>query len=251
MKIFIVNLKHSVERRQKMEVQISSLGLSAEFIEAVDGGLMSDEEREGVTAEVNYAFLPGEIGCALSHQKIYKKMIDEHIDMALILEDDVLINSDLPAILANVNLSSSEPDILLLSRVNKYRKKPCANINQNYKIYKTEQATTAHAYVINNKAARSLLDNLYPIWMVSDKWSLFEELALANIYSVIPFPVKLSDEANSSTINQSKGDSQINEKKKEIWGILMNKRPLVAKLRHRYRRAITPILHKIINQGKG
>ncbi|HDR2572978.1 TPA: glycosyltransferase family 25 protein, partial [Enterobacter ludwigii] len=79
MKIFIVNLKKSVERRKKMEAQLNALGLSAEFIEAVDGRLMSEEERKGVTANVNYAFLPGEIGCALSHQKIYKKMIDEKI----------------------------------------------------------------------------------------------------------------------------------------------------------------------------
>lgn len=251
MKIFIVNLKKSVERRLKMEAQLNALGLSAEFIEAVDGRLMSEDERRSVTADVNYAFLPGEIGCALSHQKIYKKMADDELDMALILEDDVAINSDLPEILAKINLSSHEPEILLLSRVNKYRKKASKNINQIYKIYKTEQATTAHAYIINNKAARSLLQKLYPIWMVSDKWSLFEELSLAKIYSVIPFPVKLSDEANSSTINQSKGDSEINKNKKEIWERLMNKRPFMAKLRHRYRRAITPIFHKIINQGKG
>ena len=63
MKIFIVNLKKSVERRKKMEAQLNALGLSAQFIEAVDGRLMSEEERKGVTANVNYAFLPGEIGC--------------------------------------------------------------------------------------------------------------------------------------------------------------------------------------------
>ncbi len=58
MKIFIVNLKKSVERRQKMEAQLQALGLEAEFIEAVDGRLMSEEERKSVTAKVNYAFLP-------------------------------------------------------------------------------------------------------------------------------------------------------------------------------------------------
>lgn len=251
MNIFIVNLKNSVERRQKMEEQLHALGLSAEFIEAVDGRFMSDDERKRVTADVNYAFLPGEIGCALSHQKIYKRIVDEGIAQALILEDDVLIENILPELLKGIKLSNSTPEIILLSRVNKFRKKAVRSLTIIYKIHKTEQATTAHAYIINNKAASSFLNNLYPVWMTADKWSLFEDLSMAKIYSVIPYPVRLSEEAETSTINQSKGDSEINLKKKHIWELLMQQRPLRAKIRHRYRRAITPLLHKVVNQGKG
>ncbi|WP_331704370.1 glycosyltransferase family 25 protein [Enterobacter ludwigii] len=251
MNIFIVNLKNSVERRQKMEEQLHALGLSAEFIEAVDGRFMSDDERKRVTADVNYAFLPGEIGCALSHQKIYKRIVDEGIAQALILEDDVLIENILPELLKGIKLSNSTPEIILLSRVNKFRKKAVRSLTTIYKIHKTEQATTAHAYIINNKAASSFLNNLYPVWMTADKWSLFEDLSMAKIYSVIPYPVRLSEEAETSTINQSKGDSEINLKKKHIWELLMQQRPLRAKIRHRYRRAITPLLHKVVNQGKG
>jgi GR25 family glycosyltransferase involved in LPS biosynthesis len=38
------------------------------------------------------AMTRGGVGCALSHWKIYKKMIDDQIDTALILEDDININ---------------------------------------------------------------------------------------------------------------------------------------------------------------
>jgi len=251
MNIFIVNLKKSVERRQKMEEQLHALGLSAEFIEAVDGKLMSDDERMRVTADVNYAFLPGEIGCALSHQKIYKRIVDDGIVQALILEDDVLIENILPELLKGIKLSNTTPEIILLSRVNKFRKKAVRSITAIHKIHKTEQATTAHAYIINNKAASSLLKNLYPVWMTSDKWSLFEDLSMAKIYSVIPYPVRLSEEAETSTINPSKGDSEINLEKRRIWDLLMQQRPLRAKIRHRYRRAITPLFYKVVNQGKG
>ncbi|WP_241189797.1 glycosyltransferase family 25 protein [Enterobacter ludwigii] len=123
MKIFIVNLKKSVERRKKMEAQLNALGLSAEFIEAVDGRLMSEEERKGVTANVNYAFLPGEIGCALSHQKIYKKMIDEKIGEALILEDDVVLNDDFKNVLEHITVPEVRPSVILLSRTNKFFQK--------------------------------------------------------------------------------------------------------------------------------
>lgn len=251
MRTFIINLKHSLERRAKMEAQLIKLNIAHEFIEAVDGREMTDAERKNVTREVNYAFLPGEVGCALSHQAIYKKIIAENIEAALILEDDVVLSCDLREILNNVTLSDTKPEILLLSRVNKYYKKPIKNIYGAYNMHKTHQATTAHAYVINQKAASRLLQNLYPVWMVSDKWSLFEDLSLAKILSLVPYPVRLSEEANASTINESKGDARLDAKKKQIWNSLMQERPLAAKLRHRYRRAITPLFNQIINQGKG
>ncbi|EPP1355413.1 glycosyltransferase family 25 protein, partial [Enterobacter hormaechei] len=103
---------------------MSELNIAYEFIEAVDGRKMTETELRNVTRETNYAFLPGEVGCALSHQKIYKRIIDENIDAALILEDDVVLNSDLREILNSVTLSKTKPEILLLSRVNKYYKKP-------------------------------------------------------------------------------------------------------------------------------
>jgi glycosyl transferase family 25 len=248
---FIINLKHSRERRAKMESQLSKLNIAHEFVEAVDGREMTEAERKNVTREVNYAFLPGEVGCALSHQKIYKKIINENIEAALILEDDVVLSSDLREILNNITLSKTNPEIILLSRVNKYYKKSIKKICGSYNLHKTHQATTAHAYIINQKAADRLLTNLYPVWMVSDKWSLFEDLSLAKIHSLVPYPVRLSEEANASTINESKGDAVLDAKKKQIWDALMQERPLAAKLRHRYRRAITPLFNTIINQGKG
>ena len=157
---FIINLKHSCERRAKMESQLLKLNIAHEFVEAVDGREMTEAERKNVTREVNYAFLPGEVGCALSHQKIYKKIINENIEAALILEDDVVLSSDLREILNNITLSKTKPEIILLSRVNKYYKKSIKNICGSYNLHKTHQATTAHAYIINQKAADRLLTNL-------------------------------------------------------------------------------------------
>ncbi|HCD5296912.1 TPA: glycosyltransferase family 25 protein, partial [Enterobacter hormaechei] len=71
-----------------------------------------------------------------SHLEIYKKITYENIDAALILEDDVVINNDLREILDNVTLSTTKPEILLLSRVNKYYKKPLKSINGSYSIQK-------------------------------------------------------------------------------------------------------------------
>jgi glycosyl transferase family 25 len=251
MKIFIVNLKDSSDRRLKLESELNKLGLQHEFIEAVDGRKFTEAEIEPVTQKINYAFLPGEIGCALSHQQIYRKMIKDNIKCALILEDDVRLNYDIVDILDNIDLSNNKPEVVLLSRVNKFHKNPIKNITKNYSLHKTQHATTTHSYIINLHAANSLLDNLYPIWMVADKWSLFEDMSLLDIYSIIPHPVSLSSEAQNSTINTNKGDPGIEMKKKELWNKLMASRSLKTKLKHRYRRAVVPLLNKIIDQGKG
>lgn len=131
MKTFIINLKNSVDRRLKIEGQLNALSIDHEFIEAVNGKAMSTEELANMTKKTNYAFLPGEIGCALSHQKIYKKMIDENIDSALILEDDVTLLDGFSEVIRKITLPENSPTVILLSRVNKYYKKPLKNITVN------------------------------------------------------------------------------------------------------------------------
>ena len=251
MKIFIINMIRSTERRRRMEQQLNKQNLSFEFIEAVDGHAMSEVEKKQHSRKTNYAFLPGEIGCALSHQKIYSKMIDENINKALILEDDVILPDNLNEILKSLNVNNKKPMVVLLSRVNKYIKKPTTHLIDEYAIHKTQQATTAHSYIVNKKAASTLLKNLYPIWMTADKWSLFEDMSLIKVFSIIPHPIHLSDESKKSTINVSIEKSTLHNMKKETWGKIMSNRTIGTKIKHRFRRAITPIFNKIVNQGKG
>ena len=46
----------------------------------------------------------GEIGCALSHLKIYQKTVDEDIPYALILEDDTLFDTEFPKYLNDLEI---------------------------------------------------------------------------------------------------------------------------------------------------
>lgn len=73
MKAFIINLDSSTDRRATIAAQCLTAGIHYEFIRAVNGKQLSDEERAQHTRPLNYAFKAGEIGCALSHLSIYKK----------------------------------------------------------------------------------------------------------------------------------------------------------------------------------
>ena len=101
MKVFIINLKRSVARRKSIEKECVRYKLDYEFIDAVDGRLLSPTEIKRHTRDLNYACRPGEIGCALSHIKAYRLMCDRGINTALILEDDAKLTPEIADVLAN------------------------------------------------------------------------------------------------------------------------------------------------------
>lgn len=91
-----------------MEKHLSELGLEFEMLDAVDGNSLSEQEIKNLLAPgANY--IPGVVGCYLSHINAYQRIIDQNIDMALILEDDARLNpSFVPAIKSGVQLKGFE-----------------------------------------------------------------------------------------------------------------------------------------------
>ncbi|NDL01285.1 glycosyltransferase family 25 protein [Photorhabdus bodei] len=100
MKIFIVNLKKDIERKKSIQHQSEKLELDVEFIEAVNGRELSQDEIKLFCPDFHKSSMTlGELGCSLSHLKIYEKMVKENIQLALIMEDDAEIGRDIREIL--------------------------------------------------------------------------------------------------------------------------------------------------------
>jgi len=252
MKVFVINLKSSSDRRISIEQQCQMLNLNYEFIEAVDGKDFSRDELSMHTMINSYAIKPGEVGCALSHQKIYDKIVAEEIDHALILEDDALLNPSLSDVLSNLDMGSfkSNPSVILLSKVESYLNKKISIIGEGHILYPIFYAKAAHAYIINNSAAKNLKDLLYPVWMVADHWQLFEDYNAVKVYCIQPELVTLNDCNIISTIQLPENEEKLidyKNRKKEAWGELKKIRPFSVRLRQRYNRVIKPLLYKRIS----
>lgn len=104
--VWVVNLKKDENRRNFMVSQLERLGISYELIEAVEGTKVSDENVIKYSPELSQKTIhrnltPGEVGCALSHIDLWKRMVKEDIAEALILEDDALIAEAMLGVLAN------------------------------------------------------------------------------------------------------------------------------------------------------
>jgi len=120
--IWVINLRRSTDRRAHITTQLDGLGLRYEFVEAVDGRDLSPEElaeryrRRESFAVLGRELAPGEVGCSLSHLKLYRKLLDEGLEEVVVLEDDAVVS---PAFLDVVHHRDALPDdweVVLLYR---------------------------------------------------------------------------------------------------------------------------------------
>ena len=81
LKTYIINLEKSTVRKQYMQELLSPYQfLDVEFVKAIDGRLLSEEERalrfDYVRSKKVYGrtLNAGEVGCALSHRKVYERI---------------------------------------------------------------------------------------------------------------------------------------------------------------------------------
>lgn len=102
MKIFVINLKKRTDRRLSMETQLEREGLEYEIITAREPQDISKEE-----VSLNYntgaVYQPNEIACSASHKTVYRKIIDQGIDKAMIMEDDVVLPHGFKKIIEKMN----------------------------------------------------------------------------------------------------------------------------------------------------
>lgn len=231
--IFIINLPASTDRRDFMQSQLASISKEFTIIEAVDGSKFDNADLSTVKKKVSYAITKGEVGCALSHLKAYEALVKSDYDMALILEDDVIIPSDIGFHLSRLheNNNGNRATITLLSEVYKYYSKKSFSTDEKHHVHKVVDATFAHGYVINKLAAERLLKKLYPVWCVADQWTTFKEFGFVDIYAVIPSLINTHDVFEKKTTIENRNLDNVQEEKKRMWNEIKKSRPLVVKIR--------------------
>ncbi len=95
----VINLPHSVQRREAMQEQSDRLGLEVEFVPAVSGkemegkaiaGYDSAKRLSGWCAELS----PNEQGCIQSHLKTLRRFLESDYEYCIVSEDDCLFADD-------------------------------------------------------------------------------------------------------------------------------------------------------------
>lgn len=215
--IYIVSLKQDVKKRKIIEDKLNSLQIPFEFVDAVYGKELSKEfiptlNLAGQSFERGFCPTPGEVGCTLSHLKVYKLMLERKQNWACILEDDVILDHRMHDFYINFNINQSkfvDENLYLMGGQNGIS----ANIlvarsffsffyvgEQKFsKIINSEQyVCRTCCYVINAKLAEKIVKLSDSIFLLADDWKyMVKNKIITNIYlaNFVDHPKDLSASA--------------------------------------------------------
>jgi len=89
-KAYVINLDRSPGRLTAVTENLRKEGLAFERIQAVDGAQLSRLVRMDNATRLCANFCTdGQIGCGMSHMKAWRKLLEDEVDVAIIMEDDV------------------------------------------------------------------------------------------------------------------------------------------------------------------
>jgi GR25 family glycosyltransferase involved in LPS biosynthesis len=208
--IFVITLPQATQKQELMKKRMQSLGIPFEFVWGVDGRLLSQEElQKAFDKRKSYNYLKwyrnrtagieltrGEIGAVLAHRKVYQKMVDEHIERAIVMENGTFVSDDFESVVEKVvacikqefiknNLIIKLDTLLSLPTnrgycvklkniMNKLMRPVQIKIDNELAIIKTPVIFGgAVGYYIDNAAAQTMLSLNYPVFITSDEWNYF------------------------------------------------------------------------------
>ena len=166
--IYVINLDRDTERMASIRANLDGLGLPFERLAAVMGKDVTEWEKLvdlPAYAWRNRLDIPraGEVGCYLSHLKAMETFLRTDAPWCVILEDDVEV---LPAC-ADVLRSLAEKDDWDLVKLFNFHSglpvKKRALAGGHHLVVHLTRTTSAAAYVVNRRAAETLLRSMRPI----------------------------------------------------------------------------------------
>ena len=189
MTAFLINLDRHPDRLAAAQARLAQASVKTTRVAAVDGAALSPAARRAAVARLHALlargrlYTPGQIGCALSHHAVYRRMAAEDIPAALVFEDDVLPLPDFPASLAAAEkaANTSRPQVFLFSD------------GTQPPLPRTDGAFTratcgdcSEAYLITLPAARELLRVNSPMVVMLDSWTRFATRGHIELYRATP-----------------------------------------------------------------
>lgn len=211
--ILVINLDRRPDRKNTITKELENLGIkNYEIVSAIDGKKLTSDELNTVydnkqSREIHRVMTATEVACALSHIECAKKIINDNLEYAIILEDDAELTLDFKEFLKEFNSTQQYGfDFLILGSFssNQFFNGKAKNKQSPYKLIEKESIiyldkikynigfTTihdayyptkeldyvhgTHAYVMSKNGAKKLLALNYPVIVEADNmWNYFPE----------------------------------------------------------------------------
>ena len=160
--IFIINLKKATTKLATISKELDIHSLKASIFEAIDGSQVKLPQslKKWYDPYTHLTLTCGELGCALSHFNLWQKIIDENIEKAIIIEDDItIIDNQFQKKIDEIN--ANEFDLIYLGR-----KKMSTIEEESFDtiyptLVKTSYSYWTCAYAISYQGAKLLANELF------------------------------------------------------------------------------------------
>ncbi|MBN3299508.1 GT253 glycosyltransferase, partial [Amia calva] len=168
--VYLINLRRRPDRRERMLWSLYEQEIDTKVVDAVDGSALnsSDIKILGVDLLPGYydpfsgrTLTKGEVGCFLSHYYIWKEIVDQQLDKAVVFEDDVRFQGNfkrrLMRMMEEIEKVELDWDLIYLGRkqVNPSDEKPVENVRN---LVIADFSYWTLSYVISLQGAQKLLN---------------------------------------------------------------------------------------------
>ncbi len=167
MKVFIISLKRSIERRARMNKEMHKIGMNFEFFDAADASMpnfiCSERAAPHITKKrKGYTLITNEIACYASHFMLWQQCVTLN-EPIVILEDNINLLDDFKSVLKEITLQINDLNYIKLSAtiIDKKRKfSPVIKLNNHFSIGCYSKGTSGTTgYVISPIAAKKFIEN--------------------------------------------------------------------------------------------
>ena len=208
MKIFVLNLDKNVDRMDFMRRQLDAAGLEFERFSGIYGIKLTPPEVRRAVSRVRSRLAMGfklklsHIGCTLSHVCLWRRIVEDGLPYALILEDDIKIGPEFSKVLdrAEKFINAEKPQVVVFSN---YGNTICEG---NDGIVPLKSFGCNDACLVTREAARRLVKANYPIIRLPDCWGLFSRRYGIELFRMYPTTVSQDNDVFASDMHDASVD---------------------------------------------
>lgn len=202
MHAYVINLARSPERRTHITAELRKAKVDYEIVAGVDGLDLDLHDQTTIDPSLfsRSSWPAGMAGCALSHLRVYQRIVDDGLDAALVLEDDVTLPPELGGLADALADLVTGAELVLLN----YDSKDTCTMSREGAIdlpfsrrlvlpIDIRQLGSSAAYLITQEAAKRMLKSVLPVRVSPDDWwYYYRDGALDRVRCVVPLPISKS-----------------------------------------------------------
>ncbi|CAJ0580927.1 unnamed protein product, partial [Mesorhabditis spiculigera] len=167
--IYVINLEKRTEKRERVEKVLDNLGVEYQIFRAFEGDQLVNNKSIKINYMKNYkdpfhqrTMKAGEVGCFMSHLKIWEEVVANKLEKVIVFEDDIRVSNGgiqrIEELVDDLKKSKMPWDLIYLGRKLNDPNQKEFWVPENRHLTTIGYSYWTLGYMISYKGARKLLD---------------------------------------------------------------------------------------------